>query len=39
MIHAKELLDRLGGLSICDFDGEVCRATRSLAQWTVCHPW
>ena len=28
MIHAKELLDRLGGLSTCDFDGEVFRATR-----------
>jgi RES domain len=28
MIHAKELLDRLGSLSTCDFDGEVFRATR-----------
>jgi hypothetical protein len=28
MIHAKELLDRLGSLSTCDFDGEGFRATR-----------
>jgi hypothetical protein len=28
MIHAKELLDRLGSLSTCDFKGEVFRATR-----------
>lgn len=28
MIHAKELLDRLGSLSTCDFTGEVFRATR-----------
>ena len=29
MIHAKELLDRLGDLSTCDFNGEVFRATRA----------
>jgi hypothetical protein len=28
MVHAKELLDRLGSLTTCDFNGEVFRATR-----------
>jgi hypothetical protein len=28
MIHAKELLDRLGRLSTCDFNSDVYRATR-----------